>query len=66
MVDTTDRILFRVKLDRMLSKYSKEDQLNIREEVNDILKLTDEEVLSFETVALIIHYHFKFIQLKKD
>ena len=66
MADTIDRIVFRVKLDRMLSKYSKEDQFNIREEVNDILKLTDEEVLSFETVALIIHYYFKFIQLKKD
>lgn len=66
MADATSRIVFRVKLDRMLSKYSKEVQLNIREEVNDILKLTDEEVLSFETVELIIYYHFKFIQLKKD
>lgn len=66
MTDTTERIIFRVKLERILSKYSKEDQQYIKEEINSILKLTNEEVLSFESVSLIIYYYFKFKELKKD
>lgn len=66
MADTTERIIFRIKLERMLSKYSKEDQESIKTEINDIIKLSGDEVLSFETIALIIYYHLKFKELKKD
>lgn len=64
MCYANDRIIFRIKLERMLSNYSKEDQEIIKEEINDILKLSNQEVLNFEIISLIIYYHFKFKELK--
>lgn len=69
MASGTERIIFRIRLERMLSKYSKEDQDNIQKEIDEIIKLNDDDTLSVETVALIIHYYFKFEkskELKKD
>lgn len=64
MADTTERIIFRIRVERMLSKYSKEDQENIRKEIEEILKLLNDDIISMEIIILIIHYYFKFE--KKD
>ena len=49
----------------MLSKYSKEDQDNIQKEIDEIIKLSDDDILTVETVALIIYYYFKFEKSKE-
>lgn len=64
MADTTERIIFRIRVERMLSKYSKEDQENIQKEIEEILKLLNDDIISMEIIILIIHYYFKFE--KKD
>ena len=66
MSSSTERVIFRVKLERALSKFEKEDQDNIQKEIDEILKINNDDVLSFETVSLIIYYYFKFEKLKKD
>lgn len=69
MASGTERIIFRIRLERMLSKYSKEDQENIQKEIDETIKLSDDDILTVETVALIIYYYFKFEkskELKKD
>lgn len=60
MADTTERIIFRIRVERMLSKYSKEDQENIQKEIEEILKLLNDDIISMEIIILIIHYYFKF------
>jgi hypothetical protein len=61
----TERIIFRIKLEIALSKFEKEDQDNIQKEIDEILKINNDDVLSFETVSLIIYYYFKFEKLKE-
>lgn len=64
MATTSERIIFRIRVERMLSKYSKEDQENIQKEIEEILKLLNDDIISMEIIILIIHYYFKFE--KKD
>ena len=62
----TDRIIFRIKVDQLISKYSKEVQTSLMDEINQIMILTKDEVLTDETLSLIIYYYFKIEKLKKD
>lgn len=66
MCYATDRIIFRIKVGQMISKYSKEVQSSLMDEINQIMILTKDEVLSDETLSLIIYYYFKIEKLKKD
>lgn len=55
-----EKTIFNIKLERMLEKYSKEDQENIRKEIEEVLEMSGDTVLDFNIVALIIKYYFKF------
>lgn len=59
MADATERMIFRIKVERMLSKYSKEDQKNILKEIDEIKEISNCEILEISTISLLIYLYFK-------
>lgn len=54
-----DRIVFRMKTEKMLDKLLLEDRDNILKEIEEIKKMLREDVLDIQIVAIIIHFYFK-------
>lgn len=56
----TEKIVNNIKIERMISKFTKEDQNNILKELNEIKDIASIEVIDTAIVSLIIYYYFKF------
>ena len=54
-----DRIVFRMKTERLLEKFSLEDRENILKEIEEVKNMLREEILDIQIVAIIIHFYFK-------
>ena len=64
MSNSTDRIVFRMRVDNLISKYSSEDQNNILQEIENVKKICRFDTLDIEIATLVIYYYFK--DKKKD
>lgn len=54
-----DRIAFRNTIDHLIFRYEKEDQDAIMKEIEEVLKISREEVLSKESIVMVIYMYFK-------
>lgn len=64
-MNSEERMIFRISVERLLSQYSKEDQENINNELQEIMKISNSESLGFDVISCIIYYYFKFKELEK-
>lgn len=62
----TEKVTNRIQIDTMLDKYSKDDIINIKKEIEWIKTTSKFEIISLELVAKIIHDYFKIKDLMEE
>lgn len=49
-----DEIIFRINVDNILKNYSKEDEINIRKDIEFVKNISGKNILSMEMIGKII------------
>lgn len=62
----TEKVVNRIQIDTMLEKYSNEDAINIKKEIEWIKVNAKTEIISIELVSKIIFDYFKIKSLIEE
>lgn len=62
----TEKVVDRIQIDTMLEKYSNEDAINIKKEIEWIKVNAKTEIISIELVSKIIFDYFKIKSLIEE